>query len=388
MAEERNLGVARAPETDEDYTKAELQRRMEEARESITQTVTEIKDTVAQSYNSVKESVTDALDWREQFRKRPVAWTVGALGVGLVVGYSLGGAIIPERDEDDYEGASYPQSDETDAFAKTGASPARTSGMSQSAFADHRSYAQHAHAIEGGAYGSTEYAAAAPSQPQAAPQTLASPRPSYSSGYDQAPAAEAEEDKPGLIERVKESGLIERFKESRAYDRLQEEVSDLGNRFMDELSNAARTIVLPALFNKIKELVGVDLSNKQASGATTSGGRQALASNQTRERETTSNQSEAQTPSASSQSNTASTANAGTASSGASDSRSKFDRLAGDESASSRGGISYDDRYERESQLYARSENRGFGTPARGGKEGGGTDTPANREDTGRGGQS
>ena len=372
MAEERNLGVARAPEADEDYTKAELQRRMEEARESITQTVTEIKDTVAQQYNSVKESVTDALDWREQFRKRPVAWTVGALGVGLVVGYSLGGAVIPARDDDDEEARYSDDYDEMERLVETGTRATRASDDEQSAFTDHRSYAAHAHAIEGGAYGSSEYAAPAPAQTLAA-----TPRPSYSSGYDQAPAAEAEEDKPGLIERVKESGLIERFKETRAYDRLQDEVSELGNRFMDELSHAARTIVLPALFNKIKELVGVDLSNKQASGATT-GGRQVSASNQRSAQRTTANQASAQTgnaPSAS-QGGATSGASAGAqaSSSGASDSRSKFDRLAGDERTPASGGISYDDRYERESQLYARSENRGFGTQARGTESD--TDTP------------
>jgi len=45
MAEERDLALARAQADvgdDEDATKAELQRRMEEARESISQTVTEI----------------------------------------------------------------------------------------------------------------------------------------------------------------------------------------------------------------------------------------------------------------------------------------------------------------------------------------------------------
>jgi len=64
MAEERTLGLARARDTvetvDEQPSKEELQRRMEEARDSITKTVTEIKDNVAQQYENVK----DALDWR------------------------------------------------------------------------------------------------------------------------------------------------------------------------------------------------------------------------------------------------------------------------------------------------------------------------------------
>ena len=45
MAEERNLGLARAREVGaEDPSKEALQRRMEEARDSITNTVTEIKE--------------------------------------------------------------------------------------------------------------------------------------------------------------------------------------------------------------------------------------------------------------------------------------------------------------------------------------------------------
>jgi len=94
MAEERTLGLARAPEVredvrEEDLSKNELQLRMDEARDSITQTVTEIKETVVQQYETVKE----ALDWREQFKKRPVAWSLGAAGVGFCVGYCISSAI-------------------------------------------------------------------------------------------------------------------------------------------------------------------------------------------------------------------------------------------------------------------------------------------------------
>ncbi len=44
MAEERNVGIARAtePANDEEVSKQDLQRRMEEARESLSQTVNEI----------------------------------------------------------------------------------------------------------------------------------------------------------------------------------------------------------------------------------------------------------------------------------------------------------------------------------------------------------
>ena len=98
MAEERTLGMARARETwDEEPSKEELQRRMEEARDSITNTVTEIKENVAQQVETVK----DALDWREHFKKRPVAWTLGAAGVGFFVGYGIA-SVLSDDDEDNY----------------------------------------------------------------------------------------------------------------------------------------------------------------------------------------------------------------------------------------------------------------------------------------------
>jgi hypothetical protein len=77
----------------DDPSKAVLQRRMEEAREDISETVAEIKDTVTEQYESVKETVSETLDWREQFRKHSVAWSLGALAVGYVVGSGIAAAI-------------------------------------------------------------------------------------------------------------------------------------------------------------------------------------------------------------------------------------------------------------------------------------------------------
>src|ERR1043166_8761433 len=86
MAEEKTLGLARANEDSaEEPSKEELQRRMDQARDSISNTVTEIKETVANQVQAVK----DTLDWREQFKKRPVAWSVGAAGTGFALGWCL-----------------------------------------------------------------------------------------------------------------------------------------------------------------------------------------------------------------------------------------------------------------------------------------------------------
>ncbi|HLO00278.1 MAG TPA: hypothetical protein VK208_17595 [Pyrinomonadaceae bacterium] len=98
MAEERTLGLARARETSgEETSKEELQRRMEEARDSITNTVTEIKENVAQQVENVK----DALDWREHFKRQPLAWSLGAAGVGFFVGYGIAAAFTGDDDDDD-----------------------------------------------------------------------------------------------------------------------------------------------------------------------------------------------------------------------------------------------------------------------------------------------
>src|ERR1044071_2004011 len=124
MAEELTLGQTRAfgdgDGGDGEPSKEELQRRMEEARESITQTVTEIKETVTNQYYSMKETVSDALDWRHHFRKNPIAFSIGALSVGALLGYGLAGALKGNgRDED------YPSSAESDIFARTNATPQR-----------------------------------------------------------------------------------------------------------------------------------------------------------------------------------------------------------------------------------------------------------------------
>jgi hypothetical protein len=101
MAEEGTLGLARARDArdaremgGEEPSKEELQRRMEEARDSITNTVTEIKDNVAQQVENVK----DALDWREHFKRQPLAWSLGAAGVGFFVGYGVAAAIKGDDD--------------------------------------------------------------------------------------------------------------------------------------------------------------------------------------------------------------------------------------------------------------------------------------------------
>ena len=209
MAEERTLGLARAREDyGEDASKEELQRRMEEARDSITNTVTEIKENVAQQYETVK----DALDWREHFKKAPVAWSLGAAGVGFFVGYGIAAAFS----EDDYDKIHY--------------SSSVAHSLSGSPDLSHRNFSERA---------AGESFSAAPAK---------------TNGKDEGP------------------GLLERFKDTSAYERLSKEAGTLGDRLVEELSITAQQVVLPALLKKIKSWIGVDLSAKSPSMSSNQGG--------------------------------------------------------------------------------------------------------------------
>ena len=91
MAEERAVESAAAGQLGErKQAKAQLQRRMNEARDSISHTVEEIKETVEEQYEAVKRTVDGVLDWRKQFQKDPIVWSVGALSAGFALGYTLG----------------------------------------------------------------------------------------------------------------------------------------------------------------------------------------------------------------------------------------------------------------------------------------------------------
>jgi hypothetical protein len=274
MAEERNVGLQRAPEAagDTEATKVELQRRMEEARESITQTVTEIKESVVNQYQQVRETISDSLDWREQFRRRPVPFTIGAFGVGVLLGYSVAGAFGGGEEDEDFESDL---EGDAGAFGRIergfdrmseGTRPYASSPVigGTTGPAAHRAAPAAAYAAAEDYGAAEDYSSA-----DVGPDT----RPSYSSGYQAATApgaafaglASAGEGRAAQAaeEEPKGPSLYTRFKETKAYDRLQEELSTLGDRAVEELSRTARTVVLPALLGKLKDLIGIDLSTQR-----------------------------------------------------------------------------------------------------------------------------
>jgi hypothetical protein len=241
----------------------------------------------------VRETISQSLDWREQYRRRPAAFTVGAVGVGLLVGYSVGGALMGGSDEDELTERYYEaEGDYDDSYAPRGTqavaagaygSLARPSQASAAPYGSSSPSAPSADSINeasalynrsgagrgesgesrGGslraaALGSLEGSAgyAGTSSSEAGGGSYES-RPSYSSGYETSLAAQPQAEEPSG------PSLFARFKETQAYDRLQNEVQALGARAVEELSKTAQNVVLPALLGKLKDMIGIDLGTQR-----------------------------------------------------------------------------------------------------------------------------
>ena len=71
-------------------SKRQLQRQMEQTRQSVSETVGEIKETVNEQIAVAKQTVTGVLNYREEFQKEPLVWSLGALSAGFALGYTMG----------------------------------------------------------------------------------------------------------------------------------------------------------------------------------------------------------------------------------------------------------------------------------------------------------
>jgi len=199
MAEERTLGVARAEDyTTEEPSKEELQRRLGVARDSITSTVSEIKDTVANQVQAVK----DTLDWREQFKRRPVAWSAAAMGVGFCTGYCIAGYV--KGDSNDYQSAIDRYGEESRQYEPqnfvSSAAMAAPAGI---------------HAKQGNG--------------------------THDSG-------------PNFFQKVANTP---------AFEKVKNEAGNIGDAVVQELSNTAKTVVLPALITSLRNFIGDYLPNAE-----------------------------------------------------------------------------------------------------------------------------
>ena len=199
MAEERTLGLARAQEySTEEPSKEELQRRLDEARGSITNTVSEIKETVANQVQAVK----DTLDWREQFKKRPVAWSAAAMGVGFCTGYCIAGYV--KGDSSEYHSAIDRYGEESRSYASRGL-------VSSAAVATPS--AMHARQDNG----------------------------THDSG-------------PNFLQKIANTP---------AFERVKDEAGNIGDALVKEISNTAKTVVLPALITSLRNFIGDRLPNAE-----------------------------------------------------------------------------------------------------------------------------
>ena len=199
MAEDRTLGLARAQEqTTDEPSKEELQRRLDQARGSITNTVSEIKETVAHQVQAVK----DTLDWREQFKKRPVVWSAAAMGVGFCTGYCIANYV--KGDSADYTAAIDRYGDES------------------------RNYA--------------------------AQNFVSSPAMAAPAGV-QAKAGNGTHDSgPNLFQKIANTP---------AYERVKNEAGNIGDAVVQELSKTAKTVVIPALITSLRNFIGDHLPNAE-----------------------------------------------------------------------------------------------------------------------------
>jgi len=206
MAQPGTPGQTRGKERvgDEAFLKHEIRRRLEETRESVKEAASEIKEAATQGFVSVKDAVAD-FDWRDEVKKRPVAWSLGALGLGLLAGYAISGATKRAHDGE----------------GKRGYGPSEP-------------HANAAHPIIGELHNS------ATEQPPAPARVAA--------------------------EKKRAPATIEKSKERRASDRVRQELGSLRDRFMDEVSTIAHQVLLPALIRKIRQAISTNLSDKRTPG--------------------------------------------------------------------------------------------------------------------------
>jgi len=191
MAEERTLGLARAQDlTGEEPSKEELQRRLDEARDSISHTVGEIRESVANQVQAVKET----LDWREQFKKRPVAWSAGAMGVGFLVGYGL--AAMAKGESSD---AGYNRYD-------------RYEEETSRSYAAQPILGAHASSADVSGYGNGK--------------------------HDEGPS------------------FFEKLTSTPAYNKMKQEAGNIGDALVQEITKTAKTMVIPAVITSLRNFIG------------------------------------------------------------------------------------------------------------------------------------
>ena len=150
---------------------------------------------VAEAVSEIRDAVAE-FDWRDEVRKRPVAWSLGTLGVGLLAGCAVSGAIKRSRRRDRRR----------------------------------------------------EYVPSVP-HAYAAQPIIGEHQISADSQHDASPRIEEKHHEPIAVNNVKSGG---------ASDHLSRELASLRDRLIDELSAIAHEVLVPALIRKIREALVAD----------------------------------------------------------------------------------------------------------------------------------
>jgi hypothetical protein len=131
-----------------------------------------------------------------------VAWSAGAMGVGFLVGYGLAAMAKGESDS----------STDYDRYEETSRSYA-----SQPILGSHAMAGAHATAADVTGYGNGK--------------------------HDEGP------------------GLIEKLTATPAYHKMKQEASNVGDALVKEITNTAKTMVIPALITSLRNFIGGHLPN-------------------------------------------------------------------------------------------------------------------------------
>jgi hypothetical protein len=148
------------------------------------------------------QAVKDTLDWREQFKKRPVVWSAAALGVGFCTGYCI---------------ANYVKGENSNYYA-----------------------AIDRYGEESRQYTAQNYVSSAAAMPAPTPSVHAK---QGNGTHDSGP------------------NFFQKIANTTAFEKVKNEAGNVGDALVQELSKTAKTVVLPALITSLRNFIGDHLPN-------------------------------------------------------------------------------------------------------------------------------
>ncbi len=239
---------------------------IEKHEETAAESATDLANKATSKLQSMKENIAQ-VDWREQVRERPVAFSVGALSLGLLAGYSIasgrkksGGkssygnysSSIGEYSESDYDLPDFVDSGKSatkpgDVTPSGSTSSIRTTSVPQ------------VRTTSGALPPSTSASSTSASSSSTALTSQAS-MPTMSAPIQPSRSKKMKAPKGKSMT----SNLFSKLQGTSFLDRLQTEAEKLGNQVVDEISNLGHNVLLPAVTNKIKEAAGEPSANRQS----------------------------------------------------------------------------------------------------------------------------